>query len=163
MSYGSSAGVASLVPRYVQNGAFNTVTRPTAAHITSWLNQVSSILDTALAELGFTVPITDADVTPMLDFFVNAELATMAEGVNGSGRFGPTDKRSAGRSWIAILEDAREWVKANAAGLERMGATRSYSSLSGLGYRDVDERGNATFPLIERDGFSANWIEWDSA
>lgn len=163
MAYGSSAGVIALAPRYAANGAFNSVTRPTATHVTNWITQVSSILDTALSELGFTVPITDADITPMLDFFVNEEVAALVEGANGSGRFGPTDKKSSGRGRMAIMNDAREWVKMNAAGLERMGAARTYSSLSGLGFRDVDEGGNETFPLIQRDGFSADWTNWDSA
>jgi hypothetical protein len=163
MAYGSAAGVISLAPRYASNGAFNTTTRPTAAHVTAWLSQVNSLIDTALAEFGFSVPITDADITPMLDFFVNEEVAALVEGANGSGRFGPTDKKSSGRGRIAIMNEAREWVKANAAGLERMGAARSYSSLSGLGFRDTDERGNETHPLIQRDAFSADWINWDSS
>lgn len=163
MAYGTAAGVAALAPRYANNGTFNSTTRPTAAHVTAWLSQVNSLLDTALAEFGFTVPITDGDITPMLDFFVNEEVAALVEGANGSGRFGPTDKKSSGRGRIAIMNDARDWVKANAAGLERMGASRSYSSLSGLGFRSEDERGNETFPLVQRDGFSADWVNWDSA
>jgi hypothetical protein len=163
MAYGTQAGVIGIVPKYAQNGAFNSTTRPNATQVARWISQISNILDTALEEFGFSTPVTAAEVVEMCDFFVEAEVASMVEGHNGSGRFGPTDKKSGGRWPLAILKDAREWIEANAAGIEAKGATRARSSLSGLGFRDVDVRGNSTFPLVQRDGFSAGWIDWDSA
>ena len=165
MAYGSTAGVVALVPRWASGGSFDGTTRPTATHVTSWLSEVSTMLDIKLSELGFTVPITDADVTPMLDLFTNTEVAVMADGVNGSGKFGPTgmkkDKR--GSRWHLIMEDVNAFLDEVAVGLERSGAARTSSTTTGVGYRDTDEQGDDTFPLRQRREFHdwSSQTNWD--
>lgn len=112
MSYGSADGVAALTPRYVQNsGAFDATTRPTLASVETWLLQVSTMLDNILTRHGYAVPVGDAGVKPMLDAFVNEEVASMVEGVNGSGRFGPSAKTGGSRARFAVLlEDVNAFV-----------------------------------------------------
>ena len=71
-SYGSAAGVAALVPRYANgSGTFATTDRPTLAQVETFIDSVSGILNSILAEAGFQIPVTDDDVKDGPAFFVN--------------------------------------------------------------------------------------------
>ena len=81
MSYGTAAGVAAFTPRYANAAnCFDGDTTPTLTSVTSWLAQVSAMLDVALAGYGATTPVTAAAVTPLLDGFTNAQVAGMVGG-----------------------------------------------------------------------------------
>lgn len=99
MSYGSTNEVAALVPRYANaDNVFTATTRPSLAQVETWLTQVSAVLDAYLATKGYSTPITATDLNAAMDLFVAEEVASIAEGVNGSGRFGlpPPTKSSKG-------------------------------------------------------------------
>jgi len=164
MSYGSTAEVAALVPRYENgSGDFDETTRPTLATVTTLLTQVSAVVDSMLAGLGFAVPVTDADVTPMLALFVDQEVAAICEGINGGGRFGPTAKRGGGKGRFAlILEDVQGFLEANAAGLEQSGASRTLTSGGQIGYRGTDNSGDSVAPIFQREAFGNSFDDWDS-
>lgn len=112
MSYGDKNEVAALVPRYANtSGVFDQLTRPTQAQVTAWLAQISAVLDAYLATKGYSVPVTEANLNAALDLFTNEETAAIAEGVNGSGRFGPTsqNKKQQGR-WAIIRGDVTDFI-----------------------------------------------------
>lgn len=163
-SYGSLSGVAALVPRYAsRGGTWDDTTRPTRAQVVSLIDQVSGILNTILASNGFSIPVTQTQAVNTLNLFVNQEVAAIVEGINGSGRFGPTTKSGGKQGRFALVfEDAQMFIEANAVGFERLGAARSYEFASGIGYRETDERGNDIFPIRQRDEFGAEWTDWDS-
>ncbi len=165
-SYGTLDGVAALAPRNAnRGGAFDDTTRPTGAQVAAFIDQVSSIVNTMLAQHGFTTPVTDADVLPALRLFVNQEVAAMVEGVNGSGRFGPTieGRRAGGRKsrFQIILDDVATFIAEFKIGLEQMGATRRRNLASGTGFRDTDESGDSTHPLFQREAFGETYRNWD--
>lgn len=154
-SYGSVAGVAALTPRF-SGTDFAATTRPTLAQVESWINQVSGMLNSVLSEAGFDIPVSQADAKLMLDAFTNEEVAAMVEGVNGAGRFGPAAAGKSSRRkghFAMILEDARAFIEVHALGIERLGATRTYSQTAGLGFRDTDASGDETHPLFQREDF----------
>ena len=162
-SYGSTIGTAALVPRWASSGDFTTTTRPTLAQAESWIDQVSGMLNAMLARAGFTIPISDDDVKDALDLFVNQEAAAMADGVNGSGKFGPTAKAVGKQGRFNILmEDVQDFIEAYAVGFERLGAERTTTVASGIGYRNVDESGDEIHPIFQREGFGNVFSNWDS-
>jgi hypothetical protein len=104
MAYGTAAQVAALVPRYADsNGEFNLATRPVLAHVELWLTQVSGVLDTYLRTKAYSVPVTDTDFANAITLFTVEEVAAIVEGVNGSGRFGPTASGGRAVSRFAII------------------------------------------------------------
>ena len=78
-TYGDVAEIGKLTPRWSASGTFSTTTSPTLATVESWCDQVSGLINTILADKGFTIPITQADAKLMLDMFVNEEVAAMVE------------------------------------------------------------------------------------
>ncbi|MCC6192062.1 MAG: hypothetical protein IT318_23785 [Anaerolineales bacterium] len=164
-SYGSTAGVANLVPRWAGTaGDFTPATRPTIVYVESLIDSVSAMLNAMLAEAGFTVPVTAQTAVLVLDLFVNEEVAAICDGINGSGRFGPTTKNGGGKGRFALLlDDVKNFVTGQAVGFERLGAVRAYSITSGIGYRSTDERGNAVAPIFQRDAFANVFQDWDHA
>jgi hypothetical protein len=173
-TYGNTTDIASLVPRYGNSASppiFDATTRPLLAQVQLYCNQISGLINVLLAEKGFAIPVTQADAKLALDFFVDQEVASIAEGINGSGRFGPTSKAMGKSGRFALLvADAEDFIKMNAAGWERLGAARTYVGLSGLGYRTTDNRGNTVSPIFQRGQFGhggglgvlANtFINWD--
>ena len=163
-SYGDTGEVAALTPRNARAaGIFDLTTRPSIAQVEGLCDQVSALVNSILAQNGFAIPVTDTDAVLMLDYFVNEEVAAIVEGINGSGRFGPTAKRGGARGRFAlVVEDVQSFIEGNAVGLERLGATRSSDPIAGISYRATDEGGNAVAPIFERDAFGNTFKEWDS-
>ncbi len=164
-SYGTIDGIAALVPRHVNvGGTFDATTRPTRDQLVGIVDQVSGVLDAILAQNGFVTPVTGPErALRMLAFFVHEECADIVAGINGSGRFGPNSKQAGGRSRSSIiLNDVRQFVESQAVGLEAIGAARERDAVGGVAFRDVDERGNPTFPLFQRAAFGAQFEDWDS-
>jgi hypothetical protein len=162
--YSSPDDVAALTPRYANtSGVFDSTTRPTNATVTTLLAQIAAVIDSLLAAQGFSLPITQVTAKTALDLFVAQEVAAIVEGINGSGRFGPTAKTTGNRGRFALVfDDAKEFIEASAVGFERLGAARGYTPASGIGYRDTDVAGDETFPIFQRDGFDNVFTNWDS-
>lgn len=121
-SYGSASDVAALVPRYVNaSAAFDTTTRPTLATVESQINQISGLANSILATAGFVVPVSQADAKLALDVFINEEVATIVEGINGSGRFGPTSKEPGRSRFVLIMDDLKTFIEANRQGFVNLG------------------------------------------
>ena len=142
-SYGSVLGVAALVPRWTNSGTgdsatFSSTSRPTITQVETFIDEVSAALNSMLAQSGFTIPVSDADAVKLLDLFVNVEVSTMCDGVNGSGRFGPSEKSSGGRGRFSLLmDDIQAFITANETGLRNLGAARDYTVLAGFPFWDV--------------------------
>ena len=161
-SYGSAAGVATLAPRIANtSGVFDGTTRPTLTQVETEIDMVSGLVNSMLATNGFSIPVTQADVKLALAFFVNTETAAICDGINGSGRFGPSTKSEGGKGRFAlVVEDVKEFIETNAIGWERMGAERPYTATAGLGYLDTDQAGNDVTPIFQRDAFGNEFEDW---
>lgn len=157
-SYGSAAGVAAEVPRLAGSGeAFTSTTRPTLAQVETFIDEVSAMLNMKLAQEGFAIPLTQADAVLAMQRFVNEEVASLVERINGGGRF----REITGTVSALMSKDVQEFIEGQSEGLERLGATRTYGKLSGLGYRSTDEQGNEVIPLFQREAFGFEPIDWD--
>lgn len=153
-SYGSAGGVAALTPRFANtSGVFDGTTRPTLTQVESHIDQVSGTINAILATNGFKIPITQADCKLALDLFVNQEVASIVEGINGSGRFGPIKTGTQKSSMMLVIQDVQAFLAVQAPGFERLGATRTYSALEGVGFKDFDADGNETTPFFTRKTF----------
>src|SRR5262245_48317756 len=129
-SYGTAAGVASYVPRYANNSATfdNTITRPKLTDVENFINQISSLVNSMLSSNGFHIPISQSDVKSAITIFIEQEVAAIAEGINGSGRFGPTTKSPGQSRFGIIMDDIEAFITQNADGFENMGAVRDQPS-----------------------------------
>jgi len=164
-SYGAVSGVAALVPRYAGTGGIFTVsTRPTLAQVERLIDQISAMINSMLSTEGFDIPITQDDVVAVLSSFVEEEVAAICEGINGSGRFGPTTKAPNKSRFLLIQDDIQFFLKSQIPGFERLGAERTYAETSGIGFRDSDEQGDSTFPIFQRDSFGKDgfFVDADS-
>ena len=158
-SYGTAAGVAAHVPRIVRGttGLFDATTRPTITTVETWLDEVSALLNAMLAQMGFTIPISQADAKRMLDLWANQEVAAICEGVNGAGRFrNLTDSRM-----TLMASEVQKFIEDNARGIQALGAPRARNTTRGLHFRSTDERGNAVHPLFQRDAHGDVPTNWD--
>ena len=163
-SYGSLEGVGALVPKWSgTNGDFADTTRPTDDFVVRWIDQISGLVNTILAEAGFAIPIDEEQVRFQCAFFVEQEVAAIVEGVNGFGRFGPQAKSGGKKGRFALLvEDVEAFVMANKTGFQRLGAARSQDEAESIGYRDTDESGDAVSPIFQREAFGNAFPDWDT-
>jgi hypothetical protein len=159
-AYGSVAGVAALVPRIAAGDDFVSARQPTREQVEEFINEVSGVLNVQLAQAGFKIPITQPDAKAALDMFVNQEVAAICEGINGAGRFGPTRWQSGSR-YALVLKDVQAFIADYATGFKRLGAARTDDLASGVSFRNMDERGNQTFPLFQRSGFGDDRFQTD--
>lgn len=161
-SYGSPSGVATLVPRYANGvGTFLTTDRPSLGQVVILIDEVSSLINGILAQQGFAIPVVQPDVMLSLAMFTNEEVASIAEGINGSGRFGPTAKTPGKSRFSIIMTDVEDFILTHADGWEIMGVPRTHSTVGKIGFRDIDQSGNPVTPIFERKAFENVFEEWD--
>lgn len=163
--YGTLGGVGALVPLWSGNDqAFNATTNPTAATVSRLLDQLSGMINSVLAEFGFSTPIaTPTDVNAALDGFTDQEVAAMVAGLRGSGRFGPTSKALTKMGYMGmILDDITKFVEGNKTGFEELGAARTSESAEGIGARTTNESGDEIFPIFQREAFGNEFTDWDN-
>jgi hypothetical protein len=129
MAYGSESDVAALSATWTINGAFTAATNPKLAQVTAWLTDVSDLMDLALAQNRFTIPIDTglanyAKITNILSNVVAPLVTDLCHASNGSGRFFTQKAIEFGLSPMKVItKDINAWVEANADGLVALGLT----------------------------------------
>jgi len=151
-SYGSLEEVAQLVPRYgTQTGTFDLTTTPPSTAVENMINRVSALVNAYLSSLGFAVPIIQTDAEDAVKNVVLETVASMVEGVRGTGRYSPKNKVIAERGqWGVISQEVRDYLDSIATGLENLGVTR------------VSGRKMGSVSTIRTDAYSddINNLEW---
>lgn len=153
-SYGSTGDVAGRSPGpYVDASThlFTTSTNPTLATVETYIDEISAVMNVALAGAGFAIPVTQADAKKAIASCTNDLAADMASASNSAGRFFTERALNGGLSVMAqIRKDIKQWVDDNAFGLAALGATRTSSEFS-IGYSSADY-----VPLFTRDQFGSD-------
>lgn len=132
MSYGSPAKVAALAKIYTRDGVFYDAsmsvraTNPNLTEVTNWLDEISALFNTALANEGFTVPVTLIDAPEALKTLslrtctLVADLCAFA---NSKGRLFSDRVVEIGPMNV-INKEINAWVKDSAIGLSALGVAR---------------------------------------
>lgn len=130
MSYGAVANVAALAGAWTNNGEFlddgqyTTATRPSLNQVETWLEQMSGVIDLALATEGFVTPLTETTAIAAVAPIIEGVVKDLCEAANSVGRFFTKTAIERGISPIrAVSKELNEWVKNNAVGLRTMGVT----------------------------------------
>lgn len=148
-SYGAITQVEARCNKRLKDGAFGATTTPTDDQVRDFMDEVSAILNIILAQEGFTVPVTDENIKMVLASWVADEVASIVEGINGSGRFGPRGKDQRGGMtgrYTLITKDAKQFVEDTVFGFEAYGAAREKD------VGDVIAYNTANTPFFKRDG-----------
>lgn len=130
--YGSAIGVANLSGLWTVNGRFfdNDISQPASAPtltaVNTWLDEVSKLLDVALSDEGFKVPVTELSALPMLNGLVQGIVKDIADYSHGSGRYYTDKVIDQGSSpFMMIAKELSEWVQSKSKGLEGMGLEKT--------------------------------------
>lgn len=163
-SYGTVAGVISLVPRYADNLQFTATTRPTLAQTETWINEVSATVNSLLANAGFTIPVTQADAVLLLAGLVESVVAEYAEYANRNGRFWSDSAQDRMISMYKVLRnEISGWINEYAKGLENLGVPRADETSGGdIAYRETDNAGDEVVPIFQRKAFGDVTQDWDT-
>lgn len=123
MSYGTVSGVAALSAQWTDSGVFTSSTKPTVSQVTQWLEDVSTSLDIALSDFGFSTPITATAILPSLNLLVQGIVKELVDYSHGAGRFYVKKALEGGISPFMIIDkELHEWVERKAIGLRAKGA-----------------------------------------
>lgn len=132
MSYGSPEGVAALAKTWTDNGEFfdddgiyQEATPTTLAEVEAWLEQVSAFMDIALANDGFTPPISHVEVLKAIDLKVNALVSDLVHLQHNKGRLFSDRIRDSGQEPLEIIEkEILSWVHKRVSAFENLGIPR---------------------------------------
>jgi len=162
-SYGSAADVAALTSLYTASGTYTASTIPTLAQVEGWIDQVSAIMNTALAAQGFVIPVSQSDAVLAIKSYVVEAVTDLAHAANSAGRYYTDAALQRGDSPMAGVRRAiLSWVEMFAAGLGALGASRAGETSTGdIGFRDTNNKGDATYPIFQRDAFDDKFQDWD--
>lgn len=126
MAYGTVAGVGALNALWSDSGSFTAATTPTSAQVTSWLDKVSAMVDTALADEGFTVPVVLTAVIKELDLLVEGIVSDLVDAAHRTGRFYSENILTRGLSpFITIDKEVHAWVQRKSVGFENQGVPKA--------------------------------------
>ncbi len=162
-SYGSIEEVAALVKRYTSSGAFvaaaeTNATRPTLEDVERFIDRISGLINTDLAQAGFNIPITEPIAKAALAELSVEFAVELCHVSNSAGRFF-TDRQLRRFSPLAVIrKEIAAWIDTHAAGFENLGAARGTSLAEQIAFRDTDESGDEIFPIFQRKGYG-NQIE----
>jgi len=156
MAYGTIAEVAALSKRYAgASGDFTGAApnqRPTAAEVTVFLNRISSMLDLMLAQLGYTVPVTNTESVLILDEFAVQHAVYLVYAANGAGPYSPGSEQLRGQTpFQMIAKEARAYFQDWGNGFELLGAERPRGYTYGLAATIEDADGDALEPPFDFD------------
>lgn len=143
--YGSVDEVAALC-RWMLTGyaTFGADTTPTSAQVETFLQRASALLDLALAQHGFSVPVTQATAKSACDEWVVERAVAMAElSYPTSG-----DMLNEHALWLRdnMQRHATEFVKANANGFKNLGVPTSDDVSQGLVFTGETAQANRSDP-----------------
>ena len=161
-SYGAASDVAALTELYTSSGSYTTGTIPTLAQVEGWIDQVSAILNAALAGQGFVVPLTQADSVLAVKSYVIQAAVDLAHAANSAGRFFTDQALQRGvNPMSAIRKEILDWVEMFADGLSALGAARSSTTGAGeIVFRDANDNGDAVPAIFQRDAFGNSFQDW---
>lgn len=168
-SYGTPEGVAALAKTWTEEGAWVDPdevysiagTNPTLTTVVSWIDQISAMLNIALDNYGFVVPLTAARAIKAASQVVEGYVSDLARYANNNGRFMTEAFAKENVSvWEQIRLDINDWVQLYAPGLEAGGATRTESNVYKIGTRSHDAAGEEIFPIFQRKGFGNRFDNW---
>lgn len=163
-SYGSISEIEALIGRYTDEGALTAATQPTRAQVEGFIDRVSAIVNVALAQAGFAIPVTQDDAKAALTDFVVDQVVQLCYAANGAGPYAPgADQLRGRRPRAAILQEAFDFVADFAPGLQALGATRTQTLTNGLDCRTQDESGNDLVPFFHREMIDHEIVDWDPA
>jgi hypothetical protein len=129
--YGTASEVAALCQMWTRDGIWYDAvtgppavasTNPTLTQVLVWLDNVSSILNMALAGAGFTTPVVQVEALKACNSFVTSVVADLCHAANSSGRLYSDKLVAKGLSpLILVNQQIRNWVEEWVAGLKRLG------------------------------------------
>ena len=141
MAYGSPEGVGALAKTWTNDGEFTneTLYEPgtptTLAEVEEWLEQVSAFVDIALANEGFSVPVSHVGVLKAIDLRVNALVSDIVHLQHDKGRLFSDRIQESGTPVMTIIErELMSWVTSRANGFENLGLVRVINLSSTQGY-----------------------------
>lgn len=163
-SYGTASDVAAFVELYTTSGSFTTSTIPTLAQVESWIDQISALVNAALAGAGFVIPVTQSDAKLAIKSYVVQAASDLAHAANSAGRYFTDTALQRGVSpMAAIRKEILDWVETFSDGLDALGASRSSTTGAGeISFRDTDEGGDEIHPIFQRDAFGNEFENWDT-
>ena len=123
--YGDSDRVAALAQMWTTGGVWVDgagATNPTLTQVGAWLTQLSAMMDLALSDAGFIVPVLVVAAIAAIGPYVESLCADFCHAANSSGRFFTERIIERGMSPMVIVQqNIHGWVKENTQGLINMG------------------------------------------
>jgi len=147
-SYSSVADVLAWSRPFIEGETtFNSTTRPTLTEVESFIDDASSLLNTALAGGGFssTNIKLNSTATKSCDIWVRGKAVSFVENVHAVQGFGAEDESNV-NVLLSMPSDAQKFVKANALAFKRLNVTVTDASSDGLTFTGQTLRADRADP-----------------
>ena len=165
MAYSSASDVAGLC-RNILGGAsnFTTSTSPTLAAVNNWLSSGCALIETALADKGYSMPVpATALVYDQVGNLNSLFGAGHVELSRTNVRLGPGE-RTRGQQFLEQFRAGLKWLAQmdlTRAGLERESQGKLYAGGISIADRDtVEDDTDRVEPRFKRDMFKRSGVVW---
>ncbi len=131
-SYGTLDEVVALTRIYLQGEpTFNTNTIPPGADVETFIDRASGVLNLALSNAGFAIPVSQADAKLACDDWVVGMAAAYVELSQPYTGADPQENKRSGLL-SRLSKEAAKFVKDNQAGFANLGVAQTADDSNGL-------------------------------
>lgn len=161
--YSSTTEVVAITRLYLGGETtYNTTTLPTATEVSKFLNRASGVLNVALANSGFAVPVTETDAKLACDEWVTLHAAQFVELSQPTTEWGEVENPRADML-NGMQRDAAKFVAMMAIGFKNLGVPTTDPAGQGIRYtgqlkhslRDDPQDTSLAQPHFRRNQFDA--------
>lgn len=146
-SYGSIEEVRAQTRHLLAgSGSFSSTTRPTLDDVETIIDRVSGVLNSAIANAGFDVPISQATAKLACDEWVVARAVAWIEASQRGA--GWSDENNNRWRMASGMRSAAEFVDKNARGWAALGVPRSTAGHEGFNYTALKVHSERTDPDV---------------
>lgn len=161
-SYASAAEVQAFTQHLLSGqSAFNDTTQPTLTQVEKFIDRVSAILNLALANAGFDVPVVSEIGKLACDDWVTARATEYVE-LTRRGVGYSEGEGSRVTSFRNLQKSAKEFVEENRIGFVQLGVTVSSQLSDGLAFTGLDaddERSDPDDTALEQPKFTRHTFD----
>ena len=145
-NYSSTAEVVAITRQHLQGETtYNSTTLPTATEVSKFLQRAGAVLDVALANAGFSVPVTQETAKLACDEWVTLMAAQFVELSQPLTEWGETGNTRAGMM-AGLQAKAVEFVADNDLGLKNLGVPTSDPAGQGVIFTGQEAQANRSDP-----------------
>lgn len=148
-SYSSVADIEAVCRHLLDSASgFDVTTVPRLAEVEAFIDDLSGMLNTAIAAAGFPIPITNATAKLACDIWVRSKVVGWVESTQRASGFDGETNTNRADWFMDLYGPAKAFVEEMMEGWVNLGITQTNDASDGLNYTALNIHSERTDPTV---------------